>query len=136
MKYIRSFLSNKKAISAVIGVMLMVAITAAMAAVAYAYLTGMIGGQKEETPVMEFLPSESDNTVTVSGADPSINWQDVNITSTNGTHTDYIQKTGIVSAGNLIDLDTDQTLTGDVTIKIRHIPSNTQVYIYNFKDVS
>ena len=39
---------NQNAVSAVIGVIIMVAITIAMAAVAYAYFTGMIGEQKQK----------------------------------------------------------------------------------------
>ena len=39
----REFNQSKHAVSAVIGVIIMVAITIAMAAVAYAYFTGMIG---------------------------------------------------------------------------------------------
>ncbi|MEM4257570.1 MAG: type IV pilin N-terminal domain-containing protein [Candidatus Thermoplasmatota archaeon] len=44
---------NQEAVSAVIGVTIMVAITVAMAAVAYTYLTGMIGGETP-TPVASF----------------------------------------------------------------------------------
>ena len=43
MKTRQRILTNQNAVSAVIGVIIMVAITIAMAAVAYAYFTGMIG---------------------------------------------------------------------------------------------
>jgi len=48
MKANRKFKENKEAISAVIGVILMVAITVAIAAVSFVYFTGMLGGPKEE----------------------------------------------------------------------------------------
>ncbi len=135
MKINRRLKQNEHAVSAVIGVTLMVAVTIAMGAVAYAYFTGMIGGQKAAAPVIEFLPSESENTITVSSADPNINWADINITFTNSVGVAYLEKTGIVTAGNLINLDTEQALTGDVSITFVHVPSNTQVGYYSFKDV-
>ncbi|MCJ7696889.1 MAG: type IV pilin N-terminal domain-containing protein [Thermoplasmata archaeon] len=128
---------NKNAVSAVIGVILMVAITIAMAAVAYAYFTGMIGGGNKVTPVINFIPSETDNTLTVSIADVDTNWADINITFSNGVGADYLEKTGVVSAGDTIYLETDQTLTGTVTVTFRHIPTNTMMGdAYTFQDVS
>ena len=116
---------NKNAVSAVIGVIIMVAITVAMAAVAYAYFTGMIGESKAETPVISFVPSPSEKTLQVVSSDANINWKDINITFSNATGYDYLEKTGIVSAGDTIYLETDQTLTGTVTVSFLHIPTNT-----------
>ena len=48
MKSNRKFINDNNAISAVIGVILMVAITVAIAAVAFVYFTGMLGGPSEE----------------------------------------------------------------------------------------
>jgi len=48
MKANRKFIENQEAISAVIGVILMVAITVAIGAVAYLYFTGMLGSPKKE----------------------------------------------------------------------------------------
>jgi FlaG/FlaF family flagellin (archaellin) len=48
MKANRKFINNYNAISAVIGVILMVAITVAIAAVAFVYFTGMLGGPADE----------------------------------------------------------------------------------------
>jgi FlaG/FlaF family flagellin (archaellin) len=128
---------NQQAVSAVIGVTLMVAVTIAMAAVAYAYFTGMIGGQNQETPVISFSQSEADNILTVSTADANINWEDIEITFTDTSGgVDHLAKTGAVAAGNTIDLDTDQTLTGTVSVTFKHTPSNTLMGDeYTFHDV-
>ncbi len=128
---------NRNAVSAVIGVIIMVAITIAMAAVAYAYFTGMIGGEDEIVPVITFTPSEAENRLTVTTSDVDTNWNDINITFTNGTSYDYLEKTGIVSAGDTIDLDIDQNVTGTVTVTFRHEPTNTMMGdSYTFQEVS
>jgi FlaG/FlaF family flagellin (archaellin) len=118
---------DRDAISAVIGVILMVAIAVSMAAVAYAYFTGMIGGGNVITPVIDFLPSETANSITVTAADVDVFWNDINITFTNETGIDYLEKTGRISAGDTIYLDTQQSLTGTVTVTFRHIPSNSMI---------
>ncbi len=85
MKTFGEFKQRKQAVSAVIGVIIMVAITIAMAAVAYAYFTGMIGEQKTEAPVIDFVKSDSEKTISISTADIDANWNDINITFTNAT---------------------------------------------------
>ena len=51
MKANRKFIeADERAVSAVIGVILMVAITVAIAATVYVYVSGMIGGTKTQTP--------------------------------------------------------------------------------------
>ena len=119
------FNQSKHAVSAVIGVIIMVAITIAMAAVAYAYFTGMIGGGEEVTPVISFTPDATEKTIQVASADVDTIWNDINITFTNATGFAYLTKTGVVSAGDTIYLETDQTLTGTVTVTFRHNPTNT-----------
>jgi FlaG/FlaF family flagellin (archaellin) len=133
----RRYKQNEYAVSAVIGVIIMVAITIAMAAVAYAYFTGMIGGSKTETPVISFTPSATEKTIQVASADVDTIWNDINITFTNATGFAYLTKTGVVSAGDTIYLETDQTLTGTVTVTFRHNPTNTIMGdSFTFQDVS
>ena len=135
--YNRGFNHSKHAVSAVIGVIIMVAITIAMAAVAYAYFTGMIGESKTETPVISFTPSTTEKTIQVASADVDANWNDINITFNNATGFAYLTKTGVVSAGDTIYLETDQTLTGTVIVSFRHIPTNTMMGdSYTFQNVS
>jgi flagellin-like protein len=125
---------NQNAVSAVIGVIIMVAITIAMAAVAYAYFTGMIGGQKSATPVVSFTPSASDKTITVSTADVDANWNDIRITFTNATGSNQTSKNGVMKAGDIISL-LAQPLRGTVTVTIIHVPTNTLLGTYTFENV-
>lgn len=118
---------NKNAVSAVIGVIIMVAITVAMAAAAYAYFTGLIGEQKKEAPSIEFVKSDVDKSIIIVTADIDARWDDINIVFTNITTSAslYIPKTGLISAGDRIDLIDDQPLRGKVTVTFTHIPTNS-----------
>ncbi|MFO7676764.1 MAG: type IV pilin [Thermoplasmatota archaeon] len=122
----KSHKEDDQAVSAVLGVILMVAISAAIAAVSFAYFTGMIGGAEEAVPVIAFIPNQSQNTLTVSNAEPNTKWAEIEIIFTNLTgYSETLTKNGIVTAGNVINLNTDQSLTGTVEITFRHLPSNT-----------
>ena len=125
---------NKKAVSAVIGVILMLAIAVATAATAYVYMSGMLGSLNEEEPAIGFFVSESTNTVRVISADPGISWSDINITATDGSSTIYITMGGTVTAGDEIDLN-GRGLSGDVTITLRHDPTNTMIWTHTFHNV-
>jgi len=131
----RQQLSNQNAVSAVIGVIIMVAITVAMGAVAYAYLTGMIGEQNRATPAVSFTPSVTEKTITVATADIDIFWNDINITITNATGYSYITKTGIVKAGDTIFLQIDQILRGKVTVNFRYVPTNSILGAFTIEGV-
>jgi len=128
---------DNNAISAVIGVILMVAITVAMAAVAYAYFTGMIGGQKEAAPVISFTPSQTDKTIVVDSADVGINWNTLSISISNTTGHTTITRSGIINAGDKINLLTDPSpvLHGTVTVTIIHVPSNSLLGTYTIENV-
>ena len=128
---------NKNAVSAVIGVILMVTVTIAMAAAAYAYFTGMIGSQKATAPTIDFVKSDTEKTITVSTADFNANWGYINITFTNETSYAYLKvpKTGAIDAGDIIDLRNDQILRGKVTVIIRDIPTNSIVETFTIENV-
>ena len=107
MKANRKFKEEDEAVSAVIGVILMVAITVAIAATVYVYVTGMIGGGTTRTPNISCVPDNTNNLLRVSSSDPDVSWTDVNITIlANGTDTHYLAKTGTVTAGDTISVDT------------------------------
>lgn len=131
----RRFNQSKHAVSAVIGVIIMVAITIAMAAVAYAYFTGMIGGGEKVTPVISFTPNVSEKTIQVASADVDANWNDINITITNATTFTHLVKTGVLNAGDTINLINDQPLRGKVTVTFTHVPTNTLLGTYTIEDV-
>jgi FlaG/FlaF family flagellin (archaellin) len=131
------FFDNRDAISAVIAVMLMVAIAAAMAAVSYAYFTGLIGGKNlEEPPIIDFSTNENENTLTLTYIDRPVNWPDLEIRVTDGTNIEFISRTGEATVGQKINLNDEQTLTGTLTVTITHLPSDTMVGEYTFEDVT
>jgi len=131
-------IENEQAISAIIAVVLMVAVATAMAAVSYAYITGLIGGKNlEEPPVIDFYQNDDQNTLTLTHADRPVDWPDLEIRVTDGTNTELISKTGEAEVGQKININ-DETLilTGTVTVTITHLPSDTMVGEYTFEDVT
>jgi FlaG/FlaF family flagellin (archaellin) len=128
---------NQNAVSAVMGVIIMVAITVAMASVAYMYFTGMIGEQKEGTPIISFTPSAAEKSVRVATADIDTYWEEINITISNATSFTYLTKTGLVNAGDAIYLETDPTpvLRGTVTITFRYLSTNSFMGSYTIENV-
>ena len=128
---------HQPAVSAIIGVIIMVAITVAMASVAYMLFTGMVGEQKKGTPVISFTPSAAEKSVTVSTADIDTYWEEINITISNATSFTYLTKTGLVDAGDTIYLETDPTpvLRGTVTITFRYLSTNSLMGSYTIENV-
>lgn len=128
---------DQNAVSAIIGVIIMVAITVAMASVAYMLFTGMIGEQKKETPVISFTPSATEKALTVTTADIETNWESINITISNETSFTYLTKTGMVNAGDTIYLQTDPipVIRGTVTVTFRYIPTNSFLDSYTIENV-
>ena len=93
MKANRKFVDGEEAVSAVIGVILMVAITVAIAATVYVYVSGMIGTGPATNPTVSMIQSGDYISITsvengpVTGADATVNG--INQTSgvTEGTWT-------------------------------------------------
>jgi len=82
MKANRKFIEKEAGVSAVIGVILMVAITVAIAATVYVYVSGMIGVAPEKTPTIVFQQSDADDylMVTGTGGQKDLDWENVVIT--------------------------------------------------------
>jgi len=138
MKANRKFIeADERAVSAVIGVILMVAITVAIAATVYVYVSGMIGGTKNQTPNVACTTDSTANKVTVATADANIKWTDVNITtnpanawriySNGGTtmnnNNTYPASTVTVTAGDYIWFW--GASVGNVQTTLRYIPTNS-----------
>ncbi len=86
MKANRKFIGEERAVSAVIGVILMVAITVAIAATVYLYVSGMITGGSSVTPTVSFSQVANNNYLMVSGVEHGpIKNNSVNITFTNAS---------------------------------------------------
>jgi hypothetical protein len=128
---------HHQAVSIIIGAIIMLAVTVAMASVAYMYFTGMIGEQKKETPMVTFTPSATDKTLTVAAADIDTYWEEINITISNATGFTYLSKTGIISAGDTIYLrmDPNPVLRGTVTVTFRFLSTNSFMGSYIIENV-
>lgn len=121
-------LQNENAVSAVIGVILMVAVTVAMAAVAYAYFTGMIGGNSKPAPVIGFTADYSGNAITLTHSDVDLKWEELKIIANDGTTSVNLitasGKTGTANIGEKIFVN-GYGLTGTVSVTITYISSQT-----------
>jgi hypothetical protein len=132
MKVNRKYINaDKFAVSAVIGVILMVAVAIAMAAVSYAYFTGMIGNNTKDTPLITVLAEQIDHNATLTVQDvseSSIPWSDVwftfvdiynqtqwqNVPSSGGWNIVVnIPRSGVVGAGQIISIKS--TFSGSFT---------------------
>lgn len=151
MKANQNFRQADDAVSPVIGVILMVAITVVLAAVVFV-LVSDLGDQGSNAPDLGFSKDEQDDQLTVSRADTGLNWtefeiradQDVTYTLNGLNSTDL--------AENVADEGPARNLRGgdvfafcgtgatasleDVTITIRHIESNSQVASFEFTTIS
>ena len=153
MKANRKFKNKDDAVSAVIGVILMVAITVAIAATVYVYVSGMIGESPQTTPNMQLVRDNTNNKLTVASADPgNLKWGSFAVTvtgaqnytlssenlfdsTTDGWTDHYINSSGdgsddLVEAGQAFELkgvDAD-----GATIIIRHRSSNTLIGTWEF----
>ena len=138
MKANRKFIeADERAVSAVIGVILMVAITVAIAATVYVYVSGMIGGTKNQTPNVACTTDSTLNKITVATADANIKWTDIVLTNdsgvtlrwavyynggvTNGT-TGTMPATAEVTAGDYVYL---WGYTGNARMTLRYKPTNS-----------
>jgi flagellin-like protein len=132
--------ADERAVSAVIGVILMVAITVAIAATVYVYVSGMIGGTKTQTPNVACTTDATTDRIQVATADANIKWKDIVITKDNvsavwvsiysstGTliqNTTSGQYTGTaeVTAGDYLKLTS--ATTGNVKVTLRYTPTNS-----------
>ncbi|MBS3749715.1 MAG: hypothetical protein KGY67_08480 [Candidatus Thermoplasmatota archaeon] len=118
----------------------MVAITVAIAATVYVYVSGMIGTSPETTPNMQLVKDSTNKKLTVASADPgNLNWSSFEITidgisgnvagtniSANDSEDGPSQD---VKAGDVIQLD---DFTGSATVTIRHKSTNTLIGTWEF----
>jgi flagellin-like protein len=139
MKANRKFIeADERAVSAVIGVILMVAITVAIAATVYVYVSGMIGGTKNQTPNVACTTDSTTNHITIATADANIKWKDVVITTDTGftwdaytpsatvignsTTWSSLSDTTYINAGDYILLSGG---TGNCRVTLKYTPTNS-----------
>jgi flagellin-like protein len=131
MKANKKFIKEEKAVSAVIGVILMVAITVAIAATVYVYVSGMMGDSEPATPNIVFSKDDVNNRLRVDKADPNnVQWSDIELIS--GFTRDgfaWADLGDTVNAGDTIAVTTEAT-----TMTLRYKPTNTLLGEWEFSD--
>ena len=144
MKANRKFKQEDEAVSAVIGVILMVAITVAIAATVYVYVSGMLGTGQQSAPNVAF--TKTNYRLTVTKADSNVDWNDLKVSVsgdiliTNVTFKTLALGTGglvtntdgtYVIAGDYLDIVT-LTAGQDGAISMVHVPTNSLIGTWNF----
>lgn len=130
------------AISAVIGVILMVAITVAIAATVYVYVAGMIGGTQDQTANIACITDSARNRVTITSSAANIKWKDIGVIVDNASVNWRVYDprsnpldapkstsgaTADIGAGDYIELDftAHPGMSGNVKVSLRFFPTNT-----------
>jgi len=163
MKANRKFVEGDEAVSAVIGVILMVAITVAIAATVYVYVSGMIGVQ-QKVPTVQMLADEDDDRLAVINTDADVYWDNLAIRVTgactikvNGeclaaggtnqttfTSDKYYQVDDnmmdgsshvLVRGSDFIDIEGTITDLSDITVTIIHDDTDTTLGTYTYSSV-
>ncbi len=144
MKANRKFKNEEEAVSAVIGVILMVAITVAIAATVYVYVSGMLGTGQQNAPNVAF--TKTNYRLTVTKSDSNVDWNDLKVTVSgdiilaNVTFKGSALGTGglvtdtdgtYITAGDYLDVAT-LTVGQDGAISIIHVPTNSLMGTWTF----
>ena len=133
---------DERAVSAVIGVILMVAITVAIAATVYVYVSGMIGGTKDQTANIACITDSATNRITITTAAANIKWKDIVVITDNTTVNWRVYDpshnpldaakstsgaTAEIEAGDYIEFDftANPSMAGNVKVSLRFTPTNT-----------
>ena len=115
------FRNNKSGVSAVIGVILMVAITVAIAATVYVYFGGMLDEGSQITPGIIMMAESSNDkdrviVTIISITDSGINWNDVSGILNNDTGgnrieiKNYWRPTDEINPGDIIEIINGQDI--------------------------
>ncbi len=153
MKANRKFVEEDSGVSAVIGVILMLAITVAIAATVYVYVGGMLPGGSGLTPTFKLQIDESNDRLEVLSADSTADWNrlaiktsssnvkfnlNVEVSGTAGTTltadtaTEITSSSDPMGATEYIDFEGVGGDLSDVIIIIIDTTSNQQIGDYTF----
>lgn len=117
MKANRKFKEADDAVSAVIGVILMVAITVAIAATVYVYVSGMIGGTEDSSPAISWSVDKANDQITITKGSAGDAYaaaaDNANLIFKAGGTSYYIDSSNELEASET-GLKTDDILAGDV----------------------
>jgi hypothetical protein len=110
MKANRKFVkADEHAVSAVIGVILMVAITVAIAATVYYYVTTMMPKSGSTSPTFSLRVDDQVDRLIVTSADPAADWNRLGMTTNKGANLVYFALNAQVDDG-----PTDGAMSGEV----------------------
>lgn len=101
MKANRKAKYAREAVSATIGVILMVAITVSVAATVYVFTSGLIGGVKKLAPTVQFSKDEKNDRILIARTDGGVGWDDLAIRA---SHPITILINGEVTAGTGVSI--------------------------------
>jgi len=138
----KKILEINKAVSSVVGVIIMVAITVAVAATIFFQYSGLLGGVKDSTANIACITDSSTDRITITTVSPTIKWSDIGVAvdntsvnwqvfNPNHIPLDVAKSTSgatvDVGAGDYIEFDfnTNPGMTGNVFVSLRFIPTNT-----------
>ena len=136
------WLKDKRAVSPVVGVILMVAITIVLAATIYIWISSM-SSPATAAPSINLRGEFEKNgnnynlVLTVVSVQGDARWEDLDIKVPNGL-TPKIYKdgtetnTGMVEAGDYIKIDVSSFSDSEITVQIVHVPSNSVIYENTF----
>jgi len=117
MKANRKFKEEKAGVSAVIGVILMVAITVAISATVYVYASGMMSSPGTITPALSFMKSH--DSLLLTKGDLTTSWKDAKIVTTGVTFSNTTLWNGVTKLYNATNPGTGLTgISGTGTITI------------------
>ena len=165
MKANRKFVEADEAVSPVIAVILMVAITVVLAATVFVLVSDIGSNTSQQGPQMGWAESEPDDEFTITQGPSQVNWDEFEIkcsapgtecatgagtivfalnaqAATGGTDLDVnyqpVSTAIAVEGGDSINFCNDVAATGadDVKITIRHAPSNSIAQEFTFSNIA
>ena len=130
------------AVSNIVGVILMVAITVAVAATIFFQYSGLLEGTKDYTASVACITDSSTDRITITTVEPTIKWCDIMITADNATvnwrvyDSNYNpldlakstkNATAEVQAGDFIEFDftSNPGMSGNVFVNLIFVPTNS-----------
>ena len=153
MKANNAFKADDEAVSPVIGVILMVAITVVLAAVVFVLVTKLSSNQSEQTPDMSLQLNDATDRISVVSASPTADWDRLRISTGSAGTIKFALNGNAGLASTTVDADGEEIAaaadpmgaaeyidlcggTGQVVITIIDGASNQKIGDYTFSAVA
>jgi len=142
MKANKKIRETNYAVSNVIGVILMVAITVAVAAAIFFQYSGLLGGVKDYTASIACITDSSTDRITITSTSVNVKWRDIEVITENSSVNwrvydpsnnpldaakSTIGATAEIAPGDYIEFNftTYPWMSGNVRVSLRFVPTNT-----------